>query len=99
MSKDYERAEIMMEPQVYPETRPNLRKYEVLQRQAKAVGLSDQCYKVPQVTSFEPHVNAAGVQMEASTLSGQDCLGLNDGSKNTTLVTYLTDAWNNGAEM
>jgi len=37
--------------------------------------------------------------MSASQLTGQDCTGLNDGSKTTTLVTYLADAWNWGAEL
>lgn len=37
--------------------------------------------------------------MKASTLSGQDCTGVNDGSKNSVLMNYLPDAWNWGAEM
>lgn len=37
--------------------------------------------------------------MKASTLSGMDATGLNDGSKSTTLVTYLSDAWDWGVEM
>lgn len=37
--------------------------------------------------------------MRASTLSGMDATGINDGSKTTTLVTYLSDAWNWGAEI
>ena len=37
--------------------------------------------------------------MSASALTGQDATGLNDGSKTTTLVTYLADAWNWGADM
>ena len=37
--------------------------------------------------------------MKASTLSGMDATGINDGSKSSTLVNYLADAWNWGAEM
>jgi hypothetical protein len=37
--------------------------------------------------------------MSPSTLSGQDVTGINDNSKNTTLVTYIADAWNWGAEI
>ena len=37
--------------------------------------------------------------MSASALTGQDATGVNDGSKTTTLVTYLADAWNWGAEL
>ena len=40
-----------------------------------------------------------GVYQKASTLSGQDSTGVNDGSKNSTLMNYLPDAWNHGAEM
>jgi hypothetical protein len=38
-------------------------------------------------------------QMKASTLSGQDCTGVNDGSKSSVLMNYLPDAWNWGAEI
>lgn len=37
--------------------------------------------------------------MKASTLTGMDATGVNDGSKSSTLVNYLSDAWNWGAEM
>jgi hypothetical protein len=37
--------------------------------------------------------------LNASKLSGQDSIGLNDGSKNAVLATYLTDALNFDAEM
>ena len=37
--------------------------------------------------------------MQASTLTGMDSTGVNDGSKSSTLVTYLSDAWNWGAEI
>jgi hypothetical protein len=37
--------------------------------------------------------------MKASTGSGQDCTGVNDGSKNSVLMNYLPDAWNHGTEI
>lgn len=37
--------------------------------------------------------------MSPSALTGQDSTGVNDGSKTTTLVTYIADAWNWGAEL
>lgn len=37
--------------------------------------------------------------MKASTLSGQDSTGVNDGSKSSVLMNYLPDAWNWGAEI
>lgn len=52
-----------------------------------------------QTTRFKNGPNACGVEMSPSAMTGQDCTGVNDGSKTTTLVTYLADAWNWGAEM
>lgn len=55
--------------------------------------------RVPQTTRFTDGPNSTGVNMRASTLSGMDCTGVNDCSKSSTLVNYLSDAWNWGAEM
>lgn len=55
--------------------------------------------KVPQTTRFHNGPNSTGVEMNPSALTGQDATGLNDNSKNSTLVTYLADAWNWGADM
>jgi hypothetical protein len=61
--------------------------------------MADKFKRVPLATRFQNGPNSCGVQMKQSSLSGQDLTGVNDGSKNTTLVTYLADAWNWGAEM
>jgi hypothetical protein len=37
--------------------------------------------------------------MRRSTGAGNECTGVNDGSKNSVLVTYLADAWARGAEL
>jgi hypothetical protein len=37
--------------------------------------------------------------MQAARGSGNECTGVNDGSKNSILTTYLADAWHWGAEM
>lgn len=55
--------------------------------------------RVHQTTRFRNGPNACGVEMAPSALTGQDPTGVNDGSKTTTLVTYLADAWNWGAEL
>ncbi|CAG8634751.1 16267_t:CDS:10, partial [Cetraspora pellucida] len=34
-----------------------------------------------------------------SKLTGNDCTGVNDGSKNSTLMNYVPDAWNHGCEI
>jgi hypothetical protein len=89
----------MLTPTAYPETSPPLKKLEALEKQAKVMGHEHNFYRVPQTTFFHAGRNNAGVDMKASTGSGQDCTGVNDGSKNTVLVTYLADAWNWGAEI
>lgn len=89
----------MLEPEPYPETWPILDKTVRLQKQAHALGLDDRFYRVPQTTRFRSGNNSVGLHMSPSTLTGQDSTGINDGSKTTTLVTYLTDAWNWGADI
>ena len=89
----------MLEPECYPDDWPVLPKLELLKKQAESLGMKDKFHKVKQTTRFKNGPNSCGVEMSPSTLTGQDCTGVNDGSKNTTLVTYLADAWNWGAEM
>ncbi|EGR49764.1 uncharacterized protein TRIREDRAFT_59382 [Trichoderma reesei QM6a] len=95
----YQKVRDMLEPEPYPEEWPALRKMEVFNHQAKVLGLDDKLRRVPLTTRFRSGPNSSGVPMKASTLTGQDTTGVNDGSKTTTLVTYLADAWNWGADM
>ncbi|KAI9686139.1 MAG: hypothetical protein M1822_003794 [Bathelium mastoideum] len=102
----YDRAEFMLEPSPYPEELPEPLKLRMLRKQADVVreeakkeGWTPKFYRVPQTTKFVEGRNSTGVHMQASTLTGQDTTGINDGSKSTTLVTYLSDAWNWGAEI
>ncbi|CAK7267297.1 hypothetical protein SEPCBS119000_002470 [Sporothrix epigloea] len=95
----YDKVEAVLEPEAFPEDWPQLPKLGLLQKQAEALDMSDKFYRPKQTTRFHNGPNSCGVQMSASSLSGQDCTGINDGSKTTTLVTYLADAWNWGAEM
>jgi hypothetical protein len=99
LSIDYDRAASVLEPTEYPSNAPSLPKLELLKTQAEAMGWGDKFKRVPQTTTFVDGRNSTGVKMKASQLLGQDCTGVNDGSKNTVLVNYLADAWYNGAEM
>lgn len=72
---------------------------KLFKQQAEVIGMKDKFQLVPQTTRFHNGPNSCGVEMFPSSLTGQDATGLNDGSKTTTLVTYLADAWNWGAEM
>lgn len=88
----------MLQPEKYPDNFPTLPKLSLLEKQRDTFG-SGKFYRVPQTTRFEDGPNNVGVEMNASTLSGMDSTGVNDGSKCSTLVNYLSDAWNWGAEM
>jgi hypothetical protein len=94
-------AREVLQPEEYPKDFVPLRKLELLEHQAKLLGPEyEQRFKrVPQTTTFKAGINHMGVKQEASTLSGQDATGVNDWSKNSTLMNYLPDAWNHGAEM
>jgi hypothetical protein len=96
---DYERAEQMLEPSPYPTSAPELHKLTSLEKQAARLGKEANFSRAPQTTRWSAGRNAAGVEMRASALEGQDTTGSNDGAKNSVLVTYLADAWSRGAEM
>lgn len=96
---DYNKVESVLEPEAYPEDWPALPKLDLLKQQAEYLDMGDKFYRPKQTTRFRNGPNSCGVEMSPSTLTGQDCTGVNDGSKTTTLVTYLADAWNWGAEM
>ena len=108
----YDLAAQMLQPKPYPKDYPVLPKLKLLEEQTQYVrqklaedrrpgepARDPLFYRVPQTTRFEDGPNFAGVQMQASSLTGMDSTGVNDGSKSSTLVTYLSDAWNWGAEM
>jgi hypothetical protein len=96
---DYTRAESVLEPQPYPEDWPELPKLSLLEKQADHLGLHEHFRRVPQTTRFVGGPNSTGVEMNASAMTGQDSTGVNDGSKSSTLVNYLSDAWNWGADI
>ncbi|KAJ1329727.1 cholesterol oxidase [Microdochium nivale] len=95
----YKKAAEMLEPAEYPEDWPDLPKLDLLEKQAENLNMKSKFRRVRQTTRFRNGPNSCGVEMSASALTGQDTTGLNDGSKNTTLVTYLADAWNWGADL
>jgi choline dehydrogenase-like flavoprotein len=94
----YERAESVLEPKPYPMDWPELPKLSLLEKQQKALDIG-RFYRPPQTTRFQGGPNSTGVEMYPSALTGMDSTGVNDGSKSSTLVNYLSDAWNWGAEM
>ena len=91
----------MLEPTAYPSHWPELPKLKVLEEQARLLGseFNENFRRVPITVHFENRINNAGVRQQQSTLTGNDATGINDGSKNTTLMNYIPDAWNHGAEI
>jgi hypothetical protein len=91
----------MLEPNQYPSDWPELPKLKAFENQVRELDQEFLQYfkRVPITVHFENRVNNAGVWQKASTLTGDDCTGVNDGSKNTTLMNYIPDAWNHGAEI
>ncbi|MDJ0644162.1 MAG: GMC oxidoreductase, partial [Erythrobacter sp.] len=93
----YERAREMLSPNAYPDTHPTLGKLEALEHSAKSMG--KRFYKTPINVNFEDKTNRFGVPQPACTNCGDCVSGCNVGAKNTTLMNYLPDAANHGAEI
>jgi hypothetical protein len=89
----------MLQPSPYPQSLPKPRKLHVFEQQAKSLGLGHRLFRPPLTVSFNDCTNSAGVTMRPSAGSGNECTGLNDGSKTSVLTTYLADAWTWGAEI
>ncbi|MEE4207647.1 MAG: GMC family oxidoreductase N-terminal domain-containing protein, partial [Parvularcula sp.] len=93
----YERAREMLSPNPYPDTHPTLGKLEALEHSAKV--MSRRFYKTPINVNFEDKTNKFGVPQPACTNCGDCVSGCNVGAKNTTLMNYLPDAANHGADI
>ena len=92
-----QRARAMLDPRPYPDHFPPLNKLAALQASAKV--MKQPFYKPPICVNFEDQINPFGVPQPKCTRCGDCCSGCNDGAKNTTLMNYLPDANNHGAEI
>ncbi|KAF9917872.1 hypothetical protein BX616_011011, partial [Lobosporangium transversale] len=99
LDQSFQRAIDMLQPTSYPEDWPVLPKLATLEVQAKGAGAHHRFIRPPITVHFKDALNPAGVFQKASTLTGNDTTGVNDWSKNTTLMNYIPDAWNHGAEI
>ncbi len=97
LEEGYQRARQMLGSTPYPTHFPNLRKLEALEKSAAAMHAP--FYRPAINVSFQDGVNQAGVYQQACQLCGDCVSGCNYGSKNTTLMNYLPDAKNYGAEI
>lgn len=97
LAEGYRRAEEMLKPVPYPEDFPTLPKLQALEKSAEF--LKAPFYRPPINVTFKSGVNHVGVQQEACKLCGDCVAGCNHGAKNSTMMNYLPDAVNHGAEI
>ena len=97
VQQGYARAREMLKPTPFPETFPSLPKMGALEKSAQY--LEQKFYRTPINVTFEAKTNHVGVPQNACTMCGDCVTGCNYGAKNTTLMNYLPDAKNFGAEI
>ena len=95
----YQRAQAMLGSNPYPDDFPTLPKLEAHRKSAEGLGMGDVFYKPPINVTFEDRTNQAGVVQKKCINCGDCVSGCNHLAKNTTLMNYLPDAWNHGADI
>ena len=93
----YDLGRLMLDANSYPESYPTLNKLKALEKSAKA--MKEPFYRPPIYVNFKDRTNPFGVQQKACNNCGDCCTGCNVSAKNTTLMNYLPDAHNHGAEI
>ena len=94
------RAQEMLKPVEYPEEEKGYQKLSKLEAMRKAASeMNAKCYKLDINVTFEDEVNKSGIEQKKCVLCGDCVTGCNYTSKNTTLMNYLPDARNYGAEI
>jgi cholesterol oxidase len=98
----YARARDMLKPNPYPEKNVALTKMAAHQQSANKMGQAKEFYRTPINVNFETlpnNKNHVGVEQLPCNNCGDCVSGCNNKAKNTTLMNYLPDAWNHGAEI
>ena len=96
LATGYDLARDMLKSTPLPDS-ISLKKLDALERSSAATG--GKFYRPPINVNFEDRVNHVGVTQQACALCGDCCSGCNYAAKNTTLMNYLPDARNHGAEI
>jgi cholesterol oxidase len=97
LAEGYARAAEMLRPVPYPND--ELPKLKALERSADRLDGGGRFYRPPINVTFEDRVNEAGVQQRECIRCGDCVSGCNHAAKNTTLMNYLPDARNHGAQI
>ena len=98
----YARAREMLKPNPYPNSAPNLPKLDANKKSADYLKQGAHFYKPPINVNFDKlpnNLNHVGVEQLPCNQCGDCVSGCNNKAKNTTLMNYLPDAWNHGAEI
>ncbi len=98
--RNLDRAKHMLQPNPYPEGQngfPKLPKAEAMKKSAIGMGLEARYLDIN--VTFADRKNNAGQDQYECKLCGDCMTGCNYGAKNTTLMNYLPDAKNHGAEI
>lgn len=94
----YHHAEEMLKPTPYPNSFPEVKKRQALERSAKSLG--QKFYGPPISVNFTVEgENHVGVEQHVCACCGDCVSGCNFAAKNTLIMNYLPDAKNHGAEI
>ncbi len=98
LEEGYRLAYQMLKPTTYPENYPPLKKMEAHKKSAQA--MDKPFYKTDINVNFDIEgENHVGVHQKPCNLCGDCVSGCNVGAKNTTMMNYLPDAANFGADI
>ncbi|NHQ83267.1 choline dehydrogenase [Chromobacterium vaccinii] len=102
LKEGYARAQQMLKPTPYPEAAPALPKLQANQKSGERIQAKHTFYRPPINVTFEKlpnDLNHVGVEQKPCNYCGDCVSGCNNHAKNTTLMNYLPDACNHGAEI
>lgn len=99
LEKGYKHAIEMLGSTPLPADFYELPKLEALRDSAKELGMEEKFYRPPINVTFKDGPNRAGVNQKRCIGCGDCVTGCNHFAKNTTLMNYLPDAANHGAEI
>jgi len=99
IEEGYRRAEEMLRPTPYPDSFPDLPKLSTLDKSAQHLGAQERFHRPPIHVTFADGINHVGIEQKTCALCGDCISGCNHWAKNSTLMNYLPDAWNHGAEI
>jgi cholesterol oxidase len=99
LKRGYSRAKEMLNPKPWPANFPTLPKLEALAQSAAGMNQTKNFYRPPINVNYEEGINRVGVEQHPCNGCGDCVTGCNYAAKNTTLMNYLPDAKNHGAEI